>query len=191
MSVRTALKLINDELDAYLTAQEGELDSDTRFCVAWFEQHGMSEKPYGEADVLARAKDTVIDYLVAQGVLYAAKGRVRLLRRDELDPDLKPRAGRRESIWLYTQHLVLALNTAGEDKSAAIAHAIGSDNMEAARALAYRLYTIAERRGWAEEALAYNTLVVSWTVIQDKAAKLASRPAVQLDILSQGGKSRE
>ena len=39
------------------------------------------------------------------------------------------------------------------------------------RDLAYRLYAICERKGWAEEAGAYNVLVASWPEI----ARLASR----------------
>jgi putative DNA methylase len=37
--------------------------------------------------------------------------------------------------------------------------------------LAYRLYGICERKKWAEEALAYNGLVVSWPEITRLAAE--------------------
>lgn len=67
MRVRTALQLINQELDAYFAEQEGDLDTDTRFCVAWFEQHGMEEGQFGQADVLGRAKNTSVEGLVRAG----------------------------------------------------------------------------------------------------------------------------
>src|SRR5215471_14714460 len=57
MTVRTALRLINETLDEVLTEQEGEFDSDTRWAIAWFEQSGMSEGPYGVAETLSKAKN--------------------------------------------------------------------------------------------------------------------------------------
>ena len=52
-----------------------------------------------------------------------------------------------------------------------VANMFGS-NGERAKDLAYRLYTIAERKNWANEAYAYNALVVSWPDIQARAAVL-------------------
>ena len=46
---------------------------------------------------------------------------------------------------------------------------------EQAKALAYRLFQIAERKGWAQEAYAYNSLVISWPEVQNKAAELKSQ----------------
>ena len=83
MRVRTALQIINAELDAYFTEQEGDLDTDTRFCVSWFEQYGMRESSFGDADVLARARDTSVEGIVESGILHARAGRVRLLSREE------------------------------------------------------------------------------------------------------------
>jgi putative DNA methylase len=48
---------------------------------------------------------------------------------------------------------------------------------EVARDLAYRLYTTCERKGWAQEALAYNSLVVAWPEI----ARLATQTAGRLE----------
>ncbi|MEW6661558.1 MAG: DUF1156 domain-containing protein [Bacillota bacterium] len=180
MPVRAALQIINQELDAYLAAQEGDLDPETRFCVAWFEQFGLKEAPFGEADVLARAKNTAVSSLSDAGALIAAKGKVRLLRRDELDPKWSPTLTRHRIVWLCAQHLVRAIQLDGEAGAAKLAHAMGSDLSEAAKSLAYRLYTISERRGWTEEALAYNTLVVSWPAIQEKVVELESMSPVQI-----------
>lgn len=172
MRVRTALQLINQELDAYLSSQEGEMDSDTRFCLAWYEQFGLNEAPYGEADVLARAKDTAVNALVQQGILSATKGKVQLLKREDLSQDWILGNGPHESVWLYTQQLVRKLEVDGEEGSARLAKSIGADNMESVRNLAYRLYAIAERKGWADEAFAYNSLIVSWSAIETRAAQM-------------------
>jgi putative DNA methylase len=176
MSVRTALQLINQELDAYLTALEGELDPDTRFCVAWFEQYGMKTAKFGEADVLARAKNTSPDGLERAGVIQKQGGNVRLLTRSELDPQWDPLTDRRITDWECCQHLILALD-GGEDEAARLAQRMGSDKAQTARDLAYRLYAICERKGWAEEALAYNGLAVSWPAIQEKMAAAGAEQA--------------
>lgn len=182
MSVRTALQIINQELDTFLASQEGEMDSDTRFCVAWYEQFGINEAAFGEADVLARAKNTSVDRLVDDGVLFAAKGKVRLLKRDELEDNWDPIVYKKDMIWMYTQQLVKTLVAEGEEKTAALVTKMRNDASERAKDLAYRLYTIAERKGLTEEALAYNSLVVAWPDIQKKAAELSTRPYEQMDL---------
>lgn len=40
------------------------------------------------------------------------------------------------------------------------------EKSEATRQLAYRLYTLCERQGWAEDARAYNELITSWPGIE-------------------------
>lgn len=174
MSVRTALQIINQELDAYFAAQEGAMDSDTRFCLSWFEQHGMNEGLFGDADVLARARNTSVQGLVDAGVLSARAGKVRLLKRTEYPKDWDPARDGRLTVWESTQHLISQLNSKGEEAASLLCKRLGGGQSEDARALAYRLYAICERKGWAEEALSYNTLVVSWPAIQEKAAGLAT-----------------
>jgi putative DNA methylase len=169
MPVRTALQIINQELDAFLTEQEGELDPDTRFCITWFEQRGIAEGPFGEADVLARAKNTSVQGLVDSGVLSSRGGKVKLLSRDEIPGEWDPLTDRRLTIWECTQHLIRVLNARGEEAAGRLAAKLGGGRSEEARALAYRLYSICERKKWAEEAFAYNSLVVSWPSIQEKA----------------------
>jgi putative DNA methylase len=176
MSVRTALQIINQQLDEYLAAEEGELDRDTRFAVAWFQQFAHNDGPFGEADVLARAKDTAVEGLVRAGILRSRAGKVRLLRRGELDGDWDPRVDARLTVWECAQQLIRRLNETGEDGAARLLRQLGSGRSEDARALAYRLYAICERKGWAEEALAYNALVVSWPEIERKAAGMEGEP---------------
>ena len=167
MRVRTALQIINAELDAYFTEQEGDLDADTRFCVSWFEQYGMREAAFGEADVLARARDISVEGVVESGILQARAGRVRLLSREEYPDEWDPASDRRVNIWECTQYLIRALDQGGEDEAARLANQLSSEQVENARALAYRLFALCERKGWAQEAIAYNTLITSWTHIQE------------------------
>ena len=166
MRVRTALQIINSELDAYFAAQEGDLDPDTRFCTAWFEQHGMEAAAFGDADILARAKNSSVAGVAETGVLSASAGKVRLISRDEYPDDWKPNSDSRLNTWKCTQYLIRALNQGGEVDAGRLVNRLGGDRSEDARGLAYRLYAICERKSWAQEALAYNTLVSSWSHIQ-------------------------
>jgi putative DNA methylase len=172
MSVRTALGLINRSLDELLAEQEGDFDPDTRFAVAWFEQFGMDEADFGHADSLARAKNTAVNGLQRAGVLVAGRGKARLVRRDELDSMWNPATDDRLTIWETTQHLVWRLQQEGESETADLLRRVG-DLGETARELAYRLYGICERKGWAQEALGYNALVVAWPEL----ARLANEEA--------------
>ena len=183
MRVRTALQIINAELDTYFTEQEGDLDADTRFCVLWFEQYGMRESSFGDADVLARAKDTSVEGVAESGVLRARAGRVRLLSRDEYPDEWDPTSDRRVNIWECTQYLIRALDQGGEKEAALLANQLSREQVEKARALAYRLFAICERKGWAQEAIAYNTLITSWADIQKERMSSEGRETQQeLDI---------
>ena len=183
MQVRTALQIINAELDAYFTEQEGNLDADTRFCVSWFEQYGMRESSFGDADVLAHARDTSVEGVAESGVLRARAGRVRLLSREEYPDEWDPTSDRRVNIWECTQYLIRALDQGGEVETARLANQLSSELVEKARALAYRLFAICERKGWAQEAIAYNKLITSWTHIQETRTSSELRETQQeLDI---------
>ncbi len=193
MSVRSALVEINRVLDETLARQEGNLDADTRFCVAWYEQYGMEERPYGEAEVLFNAKNTSFDGLERAGVIAGGRGKVRIKRRDELDPDWDPRTDRRVTDWESAQHLTRALTTEqgkGVAEAARLVLGMGADRAENARALAYRLYSLADRKRWTDEAHAYNILVTSWPQIQAEAARLGAGAAEQATLgLSAGENS--
>jgi putative DNA methylase len=178
MSVRTALGQINQVLDEILAAQEGDFDADTRFAVTWFEQRGMTEGPYGEADVLARAKNTSAAGMEAAGVLHSRAGKVRLLNREELNVGWDPAADRRITVWEVTQHLIKRLEKGGEDAAADLLRRVGGLG-ETARQLAYRLYTTCERKGWVQEALSYNALVVAWPEIARRVAGTPEAEAQQ------------
>jgi putative DNA methylase len=179
MRVRAALVEINRVLDETLAEQESDLDAGTRFCVTWYGQHGVNEGPYGDAEVLVTARAISVQGLEDAGVVVADKGKARLKCRDEMEPAWDPRTDRRLTDWKCVQHLVRAMTAeagGGVAEAARLAHAMGPARAETARALAYRLYTIADRKGWTDEALAYNVLVTSWPQIQAEAAKLAEGP---------------
>jgi putative DNA methylase len=178
MTVRTALGLVNQALDEILAEQEGDFDGDTRFAVTWFEQHGISEGPYGEADVLARAKNTSVAGMEAAGVLHSRAGKVRLLNGEELSDSWDPVADRRITVWEVTQHLIKRLEEGGEEAAAELLRRVGGLG-EAGRELAYRLYTTCERKGWAQEALSYNALVVAWPEIARRVAGTPEAEAQQ------------
>jgi len=172
MSVRSALQIINQELDLYFTEQDGELDRDSRFCVDLYTQYAFNDMKFGEADVLARAKNTSVEKLRGLGVLYAEKGVVRLLGRDEIPEKI---TSGDHIIWLLTQQLTLAMEKDGIVGAAEIIADIFTSEPEHAKALAYRLFQIAERKGWAGEAYAYNSLVIAWPEIQSKAADITAQ----------------
>jgi putative DNA methylase len=164
MSVREALRIINAELDAFLSEQEGHYDSRTRFALSWFQQYGWKAGPFGDANTIANARDVSVEGVAQSGVLEAKAGKVRLLRRDELPADWDPRADRSLTIWEGTQHLIRQLEGESEEAAALLAKRMGYQ-ADMARDLAYRLYQICERNKWAEEARAYNGLIESWREI--------------------------
>lgn len=169
MTVRSALQIINQELDVYFNEQDGELDQNSRFCVDLYMQNAFNDIKFGDADTLARAKNTSVAALAAKGVLYAQKGLVHLLTREELPKKVDERE---ETIWLLCQQLTQAMATGGVAACAQIVVNMMGSNAERAKDLVYRLYTVAERKGWAQEAYAYNALVIAWPEIQSRAAEL-------------------
>jgi putative DNA methylase len=178
LTLRTALKLINDALDEYLAHEHGDLDLDTRFAVAWFERFGFAAGSFGEADVLARANNASVEGVVRAGVVEAKGGKVRLIRWNEYDPsnipgqEWDPRTDNRLTIWEATHHLIERLHHHGETGSAKLLEKLPVSVADEARQLAYRLYNICERKGWAEIGRDYNALVVSWGGIGQESARL-------------------
>ncbi|MCS6883596.1 MAG: DUF1156 domain-containing protein [Oscillochloridaceae bacterium] len=173
LTVREALALINATLDEVLAEQEGDFDADTRWALAWFEQYGFGEGEYGVAETLSKAKNTSVGGMVEAGLLVSRGGRVRLLRPDELPADWDPAGDSRLTVWEMTHHLARALGQ-GEQRAAALLARLGP-RADVARELAYRLYTLCERKRRAAEAREYNALVQSWPEM----ARLASGDAVR------------
>jgi putative DNA methylase len=164
LSVREALALINQTLDESLAEQEGDFDADTRWALTWFEQSGFEEGEFGLAEQLSKSKNTSVAGMVEAGIVESKRGKVRLLRPDDLSSDWDPRTDARLTAWEIVHHLIRALTNGGEDAAANLVSKLGA-NAEIARELAYRLFTLCERKRRTGDALTYNGLVQSWPEI--------------------------
>ena len=164
MCVREALALINNILDQVLAEQEGDYDPDSRWAMAWFEQVGFNEGEFGIAETLSKAKNTSVSGMVDAGILESQRGRVRLLRPEELSDTWDPLTDPRLTTWEIVHHLIRRLANGGEEAAAVVVAKLGT-KAENARELAYRLYNLCERKRRAAEAVAYNGLVQSWPEI--------------------------
>ncbi len=165
MTVRTALQLINDIVDEARGEEEADFDGETRFAATWFETHGFDPGGSGDAINLATARNVSLDGIARSGVIEAVAGKTRLLKRADLPDDWDPTTDITLTVWECTQHLIKRLEEQGEATAADLLHKMGP-RAEAARTLAYRLYTHCERTGNAEEARAYNGLVIAWPELQ-------------------------
>jgi putative DNA methylase len=174
MTVREALALINLVLDETLAEQEGDFDAESRWALAWFEQYGFTEGEFGQAETLSKAKDTSVQGLVETGILVSGKGKVQLLTPEELPANWDPRTDSRLTAWEVVHHLIRVLSSGGESAAARLVAALGS-SADTGRELCYRLYTICERKKRAQEALAYNSLVQSWSEILRLSKEKASQ----------------
>ena len=174
MRVHDALVLINREITEYLTPDAGSFDADTLFCNSWFEQYGWAEGPFGEADVLARGKGTSVQGVAQAGIADSGAGKVRLLRWADYQAGWDPKLDARNPVWEATHHLIRALNTQGEAAAGALLAAM-PDKAEPIRQLAYHLYTLCERKKWAEDARAYNELITAWHAVLEASREQGPR----------------
>jgi len=175
MKVREALALINQTLDETLAEQHGDLDADTAWAIVWFDERGFEVGEYGRAEMLSKAKVTSVQGLVQAGIAEAKAGRVRLLRPAELSATWDPTTDARLSTWEITHQLIRILDVADETTAGAVVAKLG-DRAQTAKDLAYRLYTMCERKRRAPDALAYNSLVQSWPAIQAAALGSEGKP---------------
>ena len=173
LTVREALSLINQVLDETLAEQEGDFDADSRWAITWFDQHGFTAGEFGIAETLSKAKNTSVGGLVEAGIIESKGGKVRLLKPDELDPAWDPAQDGRLTAWEMVHHLIRALESGGDEQAAVLAGRLGGQ-VEVARELCYRLYTLCERRKRAAEALSYNGLVRSFPEILQLAGEQAA-----------------
>lgn len=164
MSVHDALVLINRAITEYLSPDSGSFDADTQFCSNWFEQYGWSNGPFGEADTLSRAKGTSVEGVREAGVLESGGGKVRLLKWVDYKADWDPTTDSRTPVWEACHQMIRSLNNQGESAAGELLAKM-PEKGESIRQLAYHLYTLCERKKWAEEARAYNELIGSWHAI--------------------------
>ena len=181
--VGDALALINQTLDEALTEQEGDFDPDSRWALTWFEQSAFAEGEYHVAEQLSKSKNTSVAGMVEAGILESARGKVRLLRPEELPSDWDPTTDPRLTAWEIVHHLIRALNSGGEGAAAEISSEVGA-KAEIARELAYRLYALCLGKKRASDALAYNSLVQSWPEIA-RLAREVSKPRAEQGALFQ------
>jgi putative DNA methylase len=174
LPVRRALQLINAELDRYFASENGQLDSDTRWCLTWFQKNGFSEAEYGSAETLANARNVSVAGLVRAGILESRAGKVRVLRPIELDASWDPLTDERLSIWECTHQLVRALHDArgGIEYAARLAAKMGEGRAQESKDLAYGLFNICVRHDWLSEAVEYNDLVSDWSTITERAQEI-------------------
>ena len=175
MRVSAALSIINDVLGEVLDGEEAELDRDTRFALTWFAEHQYEPGPSGDAESVAKAKNTSLEGLTESGIGEARAGKFRLYQRSELSPDWSPAEDDRFTVWEALQYLVAALERS-ESEAADLLHTLGG-NGDRARQLAYLLYQKANDKGWAAEANAYNSLITAWPGLREGALAAAARAA--------------
>jgi putative DNA methylase len=182
MRVRAALSLINQVLDEKLSQLEGNVSADSRFCVEWFKQYGFDAGPFGTAQVLSRGIDTTVDGLERAGVLRSRAGKVKLLAVGEIPENYDPAEDDRTSEWEICLHLAKRLEEQGADAAAQLmgaARIAGVVDLDDVQELAYLLYSIAEKKDWAETALLFNNLGTSWTDLEDASRKITGPVPVQ------------
>jgi putative DNA methylase len=170
MTVKAALQLINRELDEYLGGIQGEFDADTRFAITWFEQNGLKAGDYGTANNIATARGISVESVKHAGIVESAAGKVRILKRDEMDAEWEPDADGHLTVWECCQHLVRLHEKYGIGYEAAVMLKKFGPKADDVRDLAYVLYNICEKRGDAKEATAYNALIADWTDLTREAA---------------------
>ena len=172
MPVRTALALINEVLGKVLSDEDAEMDANSRFALTWFEQFGYEQGPYGVAEVLARAKVTTVDNVVRVGIAHLQYDKIRLLSREEMSSgtlwseDIS-------NEWMAVQHLIHRLDRSEVD-AASLVWQLG-ELAYRAPPMAYLLYAVCEKKGWSEEAVAYNGLISVWPELVRLSKTLAAR----------------
>lgn len=161
MTIHDALVLINRAITEHLNPDSGNFDADTLFCDDWFSQYGWSEGEFGQANVLAQAKGTTVDGVADAGVIMSGGGKVRLLKWSEYPADWNPETDNRTPVWEACHHMIRVLNQQGENAAGELLARM-PERGETIRQLAYHLYTLCERKKWADDARYYNELIGSW-----------------------------
>jgi putative DNA methylase len=168
MNVRTALTLINRVWEEIENELDAAFDPATQVALAWFATYGFDAKSSGELITLANAKNIPLDALFSSGVFQNLHGRAGLIPRNELPSGWTPATDKEPTVWECVQHTarVLGAPEGGAEAAAALVGQMGPMASDA-RTLAYRLFEIATKKGWAGEALIYNELAEEWPHLED------------------------
>ncbi len=174
MTVRSALARINEILDVVLAEQEGDFDSTSRFAIAWYRQHGYGVGKFGDADNLARARNTSVDVMDREEILTSRAGNVQLIKPADLSWDYDVLKDSHTSNWEALHHLIKVLERdgiipAGDFLQAALSRPDGAVDADLIKELTHLLFRIAEGNGWTKDALSFNSLVTSWPEILEVA----------------------
>jgi adenine-specific DNA methylase len=171
MSVRTAIALINEAREEILGEEDSHYDSETRFCIDWFQAFGVAAGKSGDAIGMATAYNLGLSDLEQAGVFFAKGGIAKLVKRSDLPVDWHPSTDKHLTHWECAQHLIRILEAkdGGEASAARLIAAMNPEDAEAARTLAYRLYDICEKKGWAQEAQVYNLLAEEFPHLEEAA----------------------
>ncbi len=175
MTVTEALQLINHELGGILDGQVSDMDDATRFACRWFDQHAFSTGSYGDAETIANGINVSVESVVSAGILESGKGKVRILRPEELPENWSPETDENCTVWEVVHHLIRLAETSGDTASARVLALLPSSQAAEARQLCYRLSTISDQNGWSKEAQAYNQLINNWTIYTDLASNLPAQ----------------
>lgn len=183
MSVRSALYRINEILDQVLNEQEGDFDSTSRFAIAWYRQHGYGIGKFGDADNLARARNTSVAAMDRAEILTSRAGNVQLIKPVDLSWDYDVLSDLHTSNWEALHHLIKVLERegiapAGDFLQATLTRPDGVVDADLVKELAHLLFRIAEGNGWTKDALSFNTLVTSWPEILE-VARSVQKPGVE------------
>jgi putative DNA methylase len=190
MTMRTALDLINKAVSDAVGTNDSLFDTQTRWCIRWFEQNRFGVAPYGDAQMLANANGLNVPDLERSGVVTSKAGQVQLLVGDSLPTQWDPRVDTRITTWEVLHHLLACLLPKGspagraaggsEGEALALAALLSPSLLDQAKELAYRMFDICRVRGWDDEALAYNAIGQSWTDL--KSAVGTSGAQMHLDM---------
>ncbi len=169
MTVHRALELINQVRAEAIDDFAGALSPETRWAMNWFRDYGFNEADFGQAEKLFTQMNTSLDQLKAAGVADSRRGKVRLLRRNELPTSWDPEADGRRLEWETLLHLVKRHEEGGEEAAGALLRRV-EDDAEAVNNLAYWLVDKCQfTQG--PEVLAFDDLITSWPRITEIAAR--------------------
>lgn len=183
MTVRSALARINEILDQVLSEQEGDFDSTTRFAIAWYRQHGYNTGTFGDADNLARARNTSVERMDRDEILISRAGKVALIKPGDTPAGYDALTDDHTSTWESLHHTIRILESDGVPGAGAFlaitqSREDGAVDPDLVKELAFLLFSIAEKNGWTKDAMSFNAVAQSWGDVVD-ASKAAPTPHKQ------------